>query len=101
MVGVISDSGEGKHTTTTANLYRLENGGYLIDSPGVRDYALGDISSNKLSDGYIEFAQFKTNCRFHNCTHDHEPGCAVRTAVEAGQINKGRYLRYIDALKNL
>ncbi len=101
MVGIISDSGEGKHTTTTANLYQLGNGGYLIDSPGVRDYALGDISTSDLSDGYIEFAKYSNNCRFHNCTHDHEPGCAVTKAVESGEINQGRYQRYIDALKNL
>ena len=101
MVGIISDSGEGKHTTTTANLYQLGNGGYLIDSPGVRDYALGEISTSDLSDGYIEFAKYSNNCRFHNCTHDHEPGCAVTKAVESGEINQGRYQRYIDALKNL
>jgi ribosome biogenesis GTPase len=101
MVGIISDSGEGKHTTTTANLYQLGNDGYLIDSPGVRDYALGDINTSDLIDGYIEFAKYSNNCRFHNCTHDHEPGCAVTKAVESGEINQGRYQRYIDALKNL
>jgi ribosome biogenesis GTPase len=100
-VGIISDSGEGKHTTTTADLYRLENKGYLIDSPGVRDYALGDISTQELADGYIEFAQHHNNCRFHNCTHDHEPRCAVRTAVENNEISKERYLRYLDALHTL
>ncbi|MEB8432378.1 ribosome small subunit-dependent GTPase A [Cocleimonas sp. KMM 6892] len=100
-VGIISDSGEGKHTTTTADLYRLENKGYLIDSPGVRDYALGDISTQELADGYIEFAQYQNNCRFHNCTHDHEPRCAVRTAVENNEISKERYLRYLDALHTL
>lgn len=101
IVGVISGSGEGKHTTTTADLYKLGNGGYLIDSPGVRDYALGDISTAELSDGYIEFAKYKNQCRFHNCTHDHEPGCAVAKAVESGEINQGRYQRYLAALKNL
>lgn len=101
LTGIISDSGEGKHTTTTATLYQLENGGYLIDSPGVRDYALGDISAQDLSEGYIEFLQFQDNCRFHNCTHDHEPKCAIRGAVEENRINKNRYLRYIDALRSL
>ena len=101
LTGIISDSGEGKHTTTTATLYQLENGGYLIDSPGVRDYALGDISAQELSEGYIEFLQFQDNCRFHNCTHDHEPKCAIRDAVEDNRINKNRYLRYVDALRNL
>lgn len=101
LTGMISDSGEGKHTTTTATLYQLENNGYLIDSPGVRDYALGDISNSELAEGYIEFLQYQNNCRFHNCTHDHEPKCAIRAAVEDNKINKSRYLRYIDALRNL
>jgi ribosome biogenesis GTPase len=100
-VGIISDSGEGKHTTTTATLYHLDNGGYLIDSPGVRDYALGDISTQELSEGYIEFQDYALNCRFNNCTHDHEPGCAVRDAVEKGKISRQRYDRYIQALRNL
>lgn len=100
-VGIISDSGEGKHTTTTATLYELPKGGYLIDSPGVRDYALGNIDTQDLSDGYIEFAPFKDQCRFNNCTHDHEPKCAIRSAVENGEIPKERYSRYIQALHNL
>ncbi len=100
-VGIISDSGEGKHTTTTATLYHLDNGGYLIDSPGVRDYALGDISTRQLSEGYIEFQDYAVNCRFNNCTHDHEPGCAVRDAVEKGKISRQRYGRYLVALGNL
>ena len=100
-VGIISDSGEGKHTTTTATLYHLENNGYLIDSPGVRDYALGDISTQDLADGYIEFSKYQDQCRFHNCTHDHEPRCAVSIAVENHEISQERYQRYIDALRNL
>lgn len=100
-VGIISDSGEGKHTTTTATLYELPKGGYLIDSPGVRDYALGNIDGLELGDGYIEFAPFKDQCRFNNCTHDHEPKCAVRNVVESGAISKERYSRYIQALHSL
>ena len=98
LVNAISDSGEGKHTTTTATLYALDNGGYLIDSPGVRDYALGDISPENLSSGYIEFADYKNQCRFNNCTHDHEPGCAIRQAVADKKIALERYQRYINAL---
>lgn len=100
-VGIISNSGEGKHTTTTATLHKLTSGGYLIDSPGVRDYALGDISLEDLRNGYIEFAPYKDSCRFNNCTHDHEPKCAVRTAVENGEISTERYQRYIHALRTL
>lgn len=101
LVGIISDSGEGKHTTTTATLYKLPKGGYLIDSPGVRDYALGDISPQELSKGYVEFAEFADMCRFNNCTHDHEPKCAVRSAVENGQLSNERYQRYLHALRGL
>ena len=100
-VGIISDSGEGKHTTTTATLYQLPSGGYLIDSPGVRDYALGDIDPQHLGDGYIEFSDYIERCRFNNCTHNHEPGCAVRKAVKEGCISNERYQRYLDALKAL
>ena len=101
LTGIISASGEGKHTTTTATLYDLENSGYLIDSPGVRDHALGAISAPELAEGYIEFLQFQDSCRFHNCTHDHEPKCAIRDAVKNNEINQTRYLRYVDALRNL
>lgn len=100
-VNIISDSGEGKHTTTTATLYQLPSGGYLIDSPGVRDYALGDISTQDLSDGYIEFAEYTNSCRFNNCTHDHEPKCAIRQAVEGKSISNERYQRYIQALRGI
>jgi len=100
-VGIISSSGEGKHTTTTATLYKLPNDGYLIDSPGVRDYALGNLDVQDLSDGYIEFAPYKEACRFNNCTHDHEPKCAVRDAVDNGDITQQRYSRYIQALHGL
>lgn len=100
-VGLISGSGEGKHTTTTATLYNLPSGGYLIDSPGVRDYALGDISPQELAAGYIEFKDHLPYCRFNNCTHDHEPGCAVRQAVEQGIITNERYQRYLNALHTL
>lgn len=104
-VGIISDSGEGKHTTTTATLYPLnpnkQQDGYLIDSPGVRDYAVSDMSEQQLSDGYIEFSHYKELCRFNNCSHNHEPKCAVRDAVEKGDITQERYQRYIQALDSL
>ena len=104
-VGIISDSGEGKHTTTTAMLYPLNpnniKDGYLIDSPGVRDYAVSDMTEQQLSAGYIEFAPYKERCRFNNCSHNHEPKCAVREAVEKSVITHERYQRYIQALGSL
>lgn len=101
LVNDISQSGEGQHTTTTATLYELEMGGYLMDSPGVRDYVLDELTERKLSDGYIEFAPYVQSCRFNNCTHNHEPQCAVRSAVDKGEISIDRYRRYLNALKNL
>ena len=101
LVNDISQSGEGQHTTTTATLYELEMGAYLMDSPGVRDYVLDELTERKLSDGYIEFAPYVQNCRFNNCTHNHEPQCAVRVAVDNGDISAERYRRYLNALKNI
>ncbi len=101
LVKEISQSGEGQHTTTTATLYDLGNEAYLIDSPGVRDYVLDELTQRKLSDGYREFASYVQNCRFNNCTHNHEPHCMVRTAVEQGEISPQRYQRYLNALKSM
>ncbi len=101
LVNEISQSGEGQHTTTTATLYDLNNNSYLIDSPGVRDYALDELTTKKLSDGYREFAPYIQNCHFNNCTHNHEPKCAVRTAVKLGEISPRRYQRYLNALVNM
>lgn len=97
----ISDSGEGRHTTTTADLYELGDDAYLIDSPGVRDYMPENLDPIKLANGYREFQPYLNDCRFGNCTHNHEPQCAVRQAVEDGHVSKNRYQRYLDALNNL
>ncbi len=97
----ISDSGEGRHTTTTATLYDLGEEVYLMDSPGVRDYAPDNLDAIKLANGYREFKPFMNDCHFSNCTHNHEPKCSVRSAAESGSISSNRYQRYLDALNNL
>ena len=97
----ISDSGEGRHTTTTANLYELTDGAYLIDSPGVRDYALDNLSEIQLANGYREFKPYMNQCKFSNCTHNHEPQCAIRAAAEAEEISPRRYERYLAALNSM
>jgi ribosome biogenesis GTPase len=87
--------GEGRHTTTSSTLYRLANGGEVIDSPGVRDYAPGDIASGEdAQKAFIEIAAAAAHCRFHNCRHLREPGCAVKAAVETGEISARRYESY-------
>ncbi|MCK5895307.1 MAG: ribosome small subunit-dependent GTPase A [Cocleimonas sp.] len=101
LVNEISQSGEGQHTTTTATLYDLGKDAFLIDSPGVRDYVLDELTEKKLSDGYREFAPYIHACRFNNCTHYHEPKCAVRVAVAQGDIANERYQRYLNALQNM
>ncbi len=87
-------SGLGRHTTSAATCYRLPGGGSLIDSPGVRSFRLGPISRRDLEHGFREIAPFMARCRFANCRHDQEPGCAVRKAVAAGEIDPRRLANF-------
>lgn len=100
-VGEIGDTGEGRHTTTNAKLYALTPQGFLIDSPGVRDFSLSAVTREQLQQGYKEFQPFLGQCRFNNCTHAHEPGCAIKTAVSVHQLPQRRYTRYLNLLANL
>ena len=101
-IGEISDySSKGKHTTTSATLYHLLDGGELIDSPGVRDFALGTVTPAELASGFREISERAGDCRFHNCTHVVEPGCAVKAAIEAGEISRRRYTNYRNILAAL
>jgi len=94
-VGHLSEaSGQGKHTTTTTTLYHLPQGGALIDSPGVRDFHLGRTSAAELADGFREFRAYLGKCRFHNCRHLSEPGCAVAFAADNGAISYRRLANY-------
>jgi ribosome biogenesis GTPase len=83
-------TGLGRHTTSATTCYRLGNGGYLIDSPGVRSFRLGDISHDQLAQGFRELAPYLGRCRFADCHHLHEPDCAVRAAIEAGDVSARR-----------
>ncbi|MFZ2524830.1 MAG: ribosome small subunit-dependent GTPase A [Candidatus Ferrigenium altingense] len=80
----------GKHTTTHARLYRLDETSSLIDCPGVQAFGLHHLSFGGIEQGFVEFAQYLGQCRFHDCHHTHEPGCALREAVAAGKINARR-----------
>ena len=84
----------GKHTTTTATLHRLPNGGELIDSPGVRDYAPYIEKNQQIQQGFCEFSALSQNCRFSNCKHLAEPDCAIKIAVDDGKITSKRYRSY-------
>jgi ribosome biogenesis GTPase len=89
-----TSSGEGKHTTVSAALFDLPLGGALIDSPGVRDYAPPPIDDNKIQVGWPEILALAPQCRFNDCLHLREPGCAVLAAVDAGEISARRYESY-------
>ncbi len=85
----------GRHTTTAATLYHLPEGGDLIDSPGVAIFGLADISRGQLAQGYREFLPYLAQCKFNDCSHHQDKGCAVRAAVENGEIPTARYERFL------
>lgn len=87
-------TGLGRHTTSAATLYHLDCDGQLIDSPGVRSFRLGEISREELERGFVEFAPYLDRCRFHNCSHLREPGCAVQAAAQASRIHAQRLKSY-------
>lgn len=87
-------TGLGRHTTSAATCYRLGCGGSLIDSPGVRSFRLGAIDRETLQRGFREFGPYLGHCRFGDCRHDREPGCAIREAVEAQAIARQRLANY-------
>jgi ribosome biogenesis GTPase len=87
-------SGLGKHTTTSTTLYHLPHGGHLIDSPGVRDFHLGRVPDDELGNGFREFHPYLGQCKFNNCRHLSEPGCAIIAAVAEGHILERRMASY-------
>jgi ribosome biogenesis GTPase len=89
------ESGKGRHTTQVRQLFKLPVGGYIADVPGLRTLALWDVEGEELDAYFKEIAPLVPKCRFNDCSHSHEPGCAVRTAVETGEIHPGRYESYL------
>jgi len=92
---------KGMHTTTFAALYPLSFGGYVVDTPGLREYGLIDIEPETLSHHFVEFESFSDACKFPNCTHDHEPECRVKEAVESNEVSVERYESYLNMLFSL
>ena len=84
----------GKHTTTATRLYPLACGGALLDSPGVQAFGLAHLSQDQLAAGFREFAPLLGQCRFRDCRHEHEPGCALHAAVATGDIAERRFEHY-------
>lgn len=93
-VGDVMEIGKGRHTTTDVSLHRLDFGGYLVDTPGVKTVALLESRDVFLPQCFPEMRPRENDCRFNNCTHDHEPGCAISAAVETGGIAASRYDSY-------
>ncbi len=93
---VSAHSGLGKHTTTTTMLYHLPQGGHLIDSPGVREFGLWKVDANQLAAGFKEFESYLGSCKFRNCSHRHNDGCAIEKAVKEGKISSVRMNSYYN-----
>jgi len=90
----------GKHTTTFAEMFDLSVGGSIIDTPGIRGFGLHDIKKEELFHYFPEIFKASENCKYYNCTHVHEPGCAVKIAVEENKIHPMRYHNYLNILSD-
>ena len=96
----ISDAHDsGKHTTTFAEMFPLKQGGFIIDTPGLRSFGIIDLKKEELSHFFPEIFAKSGECRFYNCTHTHEPGCAVLEAVEQDEISESRYVSYLSMME--
>ncbi len=89
---------KGKHTTTFAEMHRLANGGFIIDTPGIKEFGMVDFSKDEVALYFPEMKALLHQCKFFNCTHVHEPGCAVKTAVSEHRIHSQRYKSYLNIL---
>jgi ribosome biogenesis GTPase len=98
-------SGKGQHTTTHAEMFELDLGGgapgFIIDTPGIKGFGLVDLDEGHIGDQFPEMFRLKGACRFNDCLHKGEPGCAVRAAVESGQLAASRYGSYLDMLEGI
>ncbi len=99
-IGDISDThNKGKHTTTFAEMHYLSFGAHIIDSPGIKEFGLFDFDKYQLSHYFPEMQNIRNECKFNNCSHEHEPGCAIKQAVEAHKIDPNRYGNYLNMLR--
>lgn len=94
-------TGKGKHTTTSARLYHLPGGGHLIDSPGIREFGLTHASPADVRHAYPEITNAAGHCKFNDCSHQNEPGCAVQQAINDNAIDAGRFKRYQRILETI
>jgi ribosome biogenesis GTPase len=100
--GAVSEkTGKGRHTTTHFELHELDFGGYIGDTPGIREFGVTGVSESELGTHFRDFRPYLGTCRFSTCTHSHEPGCAVKEAVEEGMLSGDRYESYIRILDSM
>ena len=98
----VSDvSGLGQHTTTASRLYHFPHGGDVIDSPGVREFGLWHLEPEQIFNGFVEFHDYLGACKYRDCKHDNDPGCAIRAAVENGDIAETRFENYHRILESM
>ncbi len=90
----------GKHTTTNTTLYHIPSGGDLIDSPGIREFQLYELTNQEILNGFKEFKPLIHTCKFRNCAHIFEPKCAIKSAVKSGKIHKKRYQSYLTLVSS-
>ena len=91
---------QGQHTTTFAEMFDLDGGAKIIDTPGIKGFGVVDIQKEELSGYFTEFSVLRSHCKFNNCLHTTEPQCAVKEALEAGEIAQSRYKSYLQLLDN-
>ena len=91
---VSAENQKGRHTTTTARLLPLACGGYVVDTPGIRQFQLWDVIAAEVAGFYRDLRPYVSRCRFPNCTHTHEDDCAVKNAVADGRLDERRYESY-------
>jgi ribosome biogenesis GTPase / thiamine phosphate phosphatase len=92
---------KGVHTTTFAEMFLLDNIGFIIDTPGIKEFGIVDFNTNDLSQRFPEMRELMQLCQFNNCSHTHEPKCAVKTALSEGKIHSSRYTNYLNMLNNV
>ena len=98
----ISDySGKGMHTTTFAEMFPLDFGGHIIDTPGIKTLAFNNLTPMEVVHNFRELFKYSKDCKFADCTHRNEPGCAVKTAVEEDEISELRYMNYVTILEEI
>ncbi len=100
-IGNISDYHQkGKHTTTFAEMHELSNGGFIVDTPGIKEFGLIDFKIEEVAERFPEMRKYMHQCRFNNCTPVHEPGCGVIKALQAGEISLSRYENYLNIISD-